>query len=289
MIKNSFILTNAKGLQVELSNYGARILSIQYPLNDVLIPLHELSEGKQTTSMIGATLGYNTTYINRTSYTEQVTPNSNFHLRVWDVKEYNDEFVVFELNQQDHEAHRYKVFVTYMLTMDNAILVQWEMKADKDMHINISLQPHFNLDGGGDLMSHRFKIYGNKEITIQNDRPTEEHIIDYPDSVYSIDNILESDQKPRFFIFDNSEQRMILAAVAESEKTGLKLECFTTQAGLYFNTIENRYFCFGTQNYSGASHSLTSQPNTLVPAHIGYKEQCLYRFGLKTAEFNPFA
>ena len=299
-------LTNHKGLQVKLTNFGARILSIKYSYQGHLMELHEyyplLEVYKIKRKHTGATLGpfagrlsrkpqYNTP-ARQDKQTDSVyslhSGDAGFHLCIWDIKEQKDDYVVFELNQTTQE-HSFKVYVTYMLTLDNGIMIQWEMKSDSDMYINMSHHAYFNLDQSDTLDHHRFMIQADMYIPLRPNKIPTGHVIPVQDSVYDLRTLqaINSERYDHSFVIDKPIKEMGLAAKAVSMESGITLSCYTTQPCVHFYTQNGRFFSLETQHYPDNPNQ-KNFPSSLVAATEGYKEQCLYRFSHQDEKFNPF-
>ncbi len=301
-------ISNNKGLSLKLSNYGARICSIEYPLGDQMIQLHEyyprLEVYQNDRIYSGATIGPLAGRLRNARYLldDQIIrfePNegstllhsgrNGFHQRIWNIKEQKEDYIVYELKQDVKAAFDYKVYVTYMVTMDDGILIQWEMKAAQDLHINMTNHGYFNLEGNSDLQSHQFSIAADRIVELDSEHLPTGRLLEVSGTVFDFNELRNIDPEiyDHNFVLKKKAGAMELAAVAVGTKSGIRMECYTTQPGLQFYTKNGRFFCFETQHFPDSPNQ-DLFPSTLVKANEGYKEQCLYRFSHRGKKFNPF-
>ena len=65
----------------------------------------------------------------------------------------------------------------YLLTEDNALRMDYRVSSDADTIINLTNHTYFNLDGGGDVLGQKLRIYasryleGNNETTSHRQYP----------------------------------------------------------------------------------------------------------------------
>ena len=174
-----YTLKNANGVEVCITNFGARIVSIMVPdkngeMKDVVLGFDNIEDYINVPSDFGATIGRYANRIGQGKITidgqEIQLPQNNYGHCLhggptgWQYK-------TFEANQTDDKTIKLTVVspdgdnnfpgnvtahVTYTLTDDNAIDIKYEATTDKKTIINMTNHSYFNLDGNpsGSAMNH---------------------------------------------------------------------------------------------------------------------------------------
>lgn len=182
-----YMLTNAKGMQVSISNYGALITSLIVPdrdgkMEDVVLGYETVEEYIKDTPYFGAIVGR---YGNRiakgrftldgTEYNKLAINNGDNHLHgglkgfdkvVWKAKSFETksgpalELTYRSVDGEEGYPGNLDVKITYMLGNDNTLAVNYEATTDKATPINLTQHSYFNLagQGNGDILSHEVMI-----------------------------------------------------------------------------------------------------------------------------------
>ncbi len=180
-----FTLTNSKGMVVKVTNYGAIITTIEVPnrecsLADVTLGYHDVSEYMNAVDKpyFGAVVGR---YGNRiakgkfsldgTEYQLAINnhPNSlhggiiGFDKVIWDAEIVGDNGVKLTYLAKDMEEGypgNLTVQVSYTLTADNEIVIDYHATTDKATPVNLTQHAYFNLkgEGEGDILDHELMI-----------------------------------------------------------------------------------------------------------------------------------
>lgn len=197
-----YILSNKRGAEVAVTNYGAKIVSLMVPdkegnLVDVVTGHPSIEEYiKSEEPYFGAVCGRTCNRIakgrftlNGKEYKLAVNngPNSlhggikGFNAVVWDVKNVTENSIVLHYLSPDGEEGfpgNLSVTVIYTLTEDNSLDIRYKAITDKDTIVNITNHSYFNLSGEGD--SH----IGDHILTLNADKylPTDDTAIPYGDA-----------------------------------------------------------------------------------------------------------
>lgn len=166
-----FRLTNTSGMEVCVTNYGGRIVSILVPdrkgiMRDVVLGFDNIAAYQKYSSNYGATIGR---YANRIAKgrfvldgdTIQLDLNdkfgNNMHggepgwaYRVFDAVQKDSATLVFTYVSPDGESHfpgTVQVEVAYHLTDDNALDIAYTAVTDRPTVINMTNHSFFNLSG----------------------------------------------------------------------------------------------------------------------------------------------
>lgn len=167
-----YTLTNRSGMEVCITNFGGRIVSIMVPdakdrYRDVVLGFDKIQdyfpENNQTD--FGAAIGRYANRINQGKITvegvEYQLPQNNYghclhggpdgwQYKVYDTVQSDSTRVVFQLVSPDGDANfpgTVTAFVTYTLTEENKITIDYEATTDKATVINMTNHSYFNLSG----------------------------------------------------------------------------------------------------------------------------------------------
>ena len=182
-----YTLTNAHGMTVKLSTYGAVIQSLQVPdrygkLADIVRGFDSLSGYLIAgNSHIGAVIGRYADEIKGAQFTlEGVTYHLaantgggntihggaiGFDKRVWSAVAHDGASPSLTLSYaspdgEEHFPGALKVTVTYTLQADNALRLDYRATTDKPTVLNLTNHTYFNLKGHdqGDVLDHRLTV-----------------------------------------------------------------------------------------------------------------------------------
>lgn len=165
-----YVLKNANGVEVTVTNYGGRIVSVMVPdrdgkLQDVVLGFDNISDYVNINNNFGATIGR---YGNRLGNGKikvagveyQLPQNNNGHTlhggpegfdkQVFSAVQPDGQSLVLTYLSKDGEAGfpgNLNVKVTMTLTDDNAVDLQYEADTDKETVVNLTNHTYFNLSG----------------------------------------------------------------------------------------------------------------------------------------------
>ena len=173
-------LTNASGMEVCITNFGGRIVSISVPdkdgvFQDVVLGFDSVQSyfPANNKTDFGAAIGRYANRINQGKFvldgdTIQL-PRNNFghclhggtemgtlgwQYRVYKVEEYNDSSLTISIDSPDGDNQfpgNVKAFVTYTLRGDNSLHIDYKATTDKPTIINMTNHSYFNLSGDPEL------------------------------------------------------------------------------------------------------------------------------------------
>uniref|UniRef100_UPI003216DBD9 aldose epimerase family protein n=1 Tax=uncultured Draconibacterium sp. TaxID=1573823 RepID=UPI003216DBD9 len=328
-------MKNKNGMTVALTNYGAKIVSIYVPdrdgqFADVVLGFKAIEDYQNYGASHGAVVGpfanriANATFtIDGETYKFPVNngeaclhsgPDS-WYRKVWDYKE-NGNSVVFYLESADGEfgfPGNKKVNVTYTLTDENELKIDYKATTDKACHFNLTNHSYFNLrgEGNGDILNHVVVINANMSTPVGNSAmiPTGEIAdirgtdLDFttPHSIGErIDNnnpMLQYGIGYDFnYVINKAEAELGFAASAYEPESGRYMEVITTEPGVQFYTgnhlkgteigkAGNSYtkrtgFCLETQHYPDSPNQ-PNFPSTLLKPGEKLSSTTIYKFSVK--------
>ena len=165
-----FVLKNKNNMEVCITNFGGRIVSVMVPdkdgnMKDVVLGFDSIQDYIKYPSDFGASIGRYANRINQGRFTldgvEYQLPQNNyghclhggpkgFQYRVYKGVQKNDQEVQLTYLAKDGEEGfpgNLQCTVTMKLTDDNAIDIQYEAETDKPTIVNMTNHSYFNLDG----------------------------------------------------------------------------------------------------------------------------------------------
>lgn len=166
-----FELKNKNGVEVAITNYGGRIVSIWVPdrkkqFGDIMLAHESIADYvADKEGNFGALIGRYGNRINQGRFTldgkvYQLPQNNyghclhggdtGFHHRVWDVTLSDRQTLILTCLSPDGEAGfpgTLHTRVTYFLSDENALTIHYEAETDKPTIVNLTNHAYFNLSG----------------------------------------------------------------------------------------------------------------------------------------------
>ena len=221
-----------------------------------------------------------------------------FNAVVWDVVEHDSEHIVLRYVSADGEEGfpgELTVTITYRLTADNAVEIDYHATTTRPTVLNLTNHSYFNLSGAGD------PYIGDHSLMIDADTylPTDETAIPYgaPAQVegtpmdfrtpHAVGERINDDfEQLRFgrgydhtYILNKACGELKLAARCSSPKTGIEMECYTTQPGVQLytgNWMTGSFAAKGGKHYPmRAALCLETQHYPDTPNHPEYPSAVL--------------
>ncbi|MDR2037059.1 MAG: galactose mutarotase [Bacteroidales bacterium] len=328
-----YILTNSNGMEVSVTNYGAKIVSVHVPdkdgkMIDVVLGHNNIEEYLSSEEpYFGAVCGRTGNRIAKGKFTldgkeYQLAINNGpnnlhggikgFNAVVWDARQINEQTVELTYVSPDGEEGFPGTLtskISYQLTEENAVKIDYEAKTDKATIINLTNHSYFNLSGAGD------PYIGDHSLTINADTylPTDETAIPYGKAEpvagtpmdfrtpHEIGERIEDNFQQLIYgkgydhtyVLNKENNELSLCARAVSPKTGITMETYTTEPGVQLYTGNwmtgnfvakngKRYpmrsaFCLETQHYPDSINQ-PQFPTVILRPGETFKSQTIYKF-----------
>lgn len=269
-----FVLKNSQNMQVAITNFGGRVVSIIVPdqdgkMTDVALGYEKLAGyQKANEPYFGAIIGRYGNRIGDAQFkldgvTYKLAANNGpaslhggptgFHARVWDAKQTNDYTLELSYLSKDGEEGfpgNLTCKVVYTLTNDNAIKIDYTATTDKATVVNLTNHTYFNLngEGSGDINDHILKINANRFTPVDEDLiPTGElksvsgTPFDFTQPTAIGKRVDADDPQLKIgkgydhnFVLTSGDTTMKQAAVITGPKSGITMEVLTTEPGIQF-------------------------------------------------------
>ncbi len=269
-----YTLINSGGMEVRLTNYGARITAIKSPdrngkFTDVVLGHDSMDKyiNAPDRPYFGCVVGRYGNRIAKGRFTLDgqeytlATNNGENHLhggnigfdkRVWDTA-IEGGSVVFSLKSHDGEEGypgNLDVRVTYTLTDDNELTISYLATTDKATPVNLTNHAYFNLagEGSGTILDHELMINADTFTPVDQTliptgelRPVRGTPFDFTTAKPIGRDIGQQNTQLEYgngydhnFVLNKSGGGMTLAAVLYDPKSGRVMETYTEEPGVQF-------------------------------------------------------
>jgi aldose 1-epimerase len=330
----TFILTNSHGLEIKVMNYGATLLSLRIPdrngkFADVVLGHRNLENylKRETNPYFGSTIGRYANrikrgkfYLDGKEYNLTINDGKNhlhggtngFDRKVWKAEPFKEEkavgvkFSYFSKDGEEGYPGNLSCSVTYRLTEDNELILNYFAITDKPTHVNLTNHAYFNLKGEGNatILDH--------ELLINADyfTPVDEELIPTGE-IKSVKGTPWDFTEPKpigkdigkvqggydhNFVLRKEEKPLRLAARLYEPKSGRMMEIFTTEPGIQFysgNFLDGsitgksgkpylKYggLCLETQHFPDSPNH-PDFPSTVLRPGEKYESMTIYKFSVK--------
>ena len=266
-----FTLRNKNNMEVCITNFGGRIVSVMVPdkdgqMRDVVLGFDSIQDYISKPSDFGATIGRYANRINQGQFTldgvEYQLPRNNyghclhggpqgFQYRVFDAALLNPQELQLTYRAEDGEEGfpgNITCKVLMKLTDDNAIDIQYEAETDKPTIVNMTNHSYFNLDGdAGSNAEHLLTIDADYYTPVDSTFMTTGEIVPVEDTPMDFRTPMPVGERINDFDFvqlkngNGYDHNWVLnakgdinrrAASLKSQKTGIVLDVYTNEPGV---------------------------------------------------------
>ena len=266
-----YILRNKNNMEVCITNFGGRIVSVMVPdkdgqMRDVVLGFDSLQDYISKPSDFGASIGRYANRINQGKFTldgvEYQLPRNNyghclhggpqgFQYRVYDAVQLNPQELQLTYVAKDGEEGfpgNITCKVLMKLTDDNAIDIQYEAETDKPTIVNMTNHSYFNLDGdAGSNAEHLLTIDADYYTPVDSTFMTTGEIVPVEDTPMDFRTPMPVGERINDFDFvqlkngNGYDHNWVLnakgdinrrAASLKSQKTGIVLDVYTNEPGV---------------------------------------------------------
>ena len=328
-----YTIVNDLGAEARITNYGGIVVSLRVPdrdggLDDVVLGYDTLPEYVDDLSYFGCVVGRYANRIAGGRFTLNgveyiLTANERWNHLHGGIKGFSK--VVWEarvveragsagvslsyLSRDGDEGYpgNLRAEVTYLLTEDDELRIEYEATTDRDTVVNLSHHSYFNLAGGGDILSHELTLLADSFTPVDGELiPTGElrSVTGTPmdfTAPTTIGERIEADDEQleiaggydHNWVLKREGSGLSLAARVHHPVTGRTMEMSTTEPGIQFysgNQLlthisgkRGRRFgprhglCLEAQHFPD-SPNRPEFPSTVLREGETYRQTTVYRF-----------
>lgn len=328
-----YVLKNKNGAEACITNYGGRLVSVMVPdrngkMTDVVLGYDNIDQYVSTDGNYGATIGRYGNRIANGKFTldgkeYQLPQNNNghclhggpegYHTRVWDAQQPNEQTLILSYLSKDGEAGfpgNLNIKVTYTLTNDNAVDIQYQATTDQPTVVNLTNHSYFNLSGvpGSQILDHQLMINSDSIVPVDSTlipigtlAAVAETPMDFR-QIQVVGDRIDADYEQLVlgrgydhnWVLNTNGDLNTLAAKAVSPTSGIGLEVYTNEPGIQFyagNFMEKAgdkgkhgvvypyrgALCLETQHYPDSPNQVAFPSVVLMPGET-YFSECIYKF-----------
>ncbi len=323
-----FTLRNAHGMEAKITNWGGYIVSLKVADNqgkfaDVVLGFDSLDGYLAKNPFFGCITGRYANRIGGASFKidgveHKVTPNSGknhihggklgFDKKLWNAKEIADGVELSYTSADGEEGFpgTLKCAVTYTLTKDNGLQIDYQATTDKPTVLNLTNHAYFNLagEGNGDILGHELTIPTDQVTATDDDLITTGEIVSIKGTPldfttpHTIGERIGADFKPLIqgIGYDHnyvlSGSGMKLSAIVKELKSGRVMTVRTTEPGVQLYTgnhlkdvngkgghvYKARHgFCLETQHYPDSPNK-PEFPSVILRPGETFQSTTIYQF-----------
>ena len=334
-----YTLRNAHGMEAQITNYGGIVVSLKAPdrqgnWEDVVLGFETLEDYiHKNTPYFGAVIGR---YANRIAQgcfsidheTFQLTKNEGenhlhgghkgFHAVVWEAKKQETAqgagLKLHTLSRDGEEGYpgNLSVSVTYRLTPDNALQLDYEATTDQATVLNLTHHSYFNLSGPrlhsvleNELRIHAdfFTPVGEGLIPTGEVRAVKGTVLDFRQAMRMQTHIGQGESSLLFkgsydvnFVLNPPNGHLRHAATVHEPESGRVLEVLTTEPALQLYTAcnldgtlvgkggvayeQHAGLCLEAQHFPNSPNQPNFPATLLLPGKT-YRQTTLYRFSTR--------
>jgi aldose 1-epimerase len=329
-----YTLKNQAGMEVCITNFGARIVSIMVPdkngdMQDVVLGFDNIDSYINVPSDFGAAIGR---YANRLNQgiikiddKEIQLPQNNFghclhggpegwQYQVYEAKPINDTTIKFVRNSPDGDMSfpgNLVAEVTYTLTEDNAIDIQYTATTDAKTVVNMTNHSYFNLSGdpNNTICDHILYVNADNFTPVDSTYMTTGEILTVKETPMDfttpkavgadIDNFEFEQVKfgngfDHNWVLNTQGDVAQLAAKLTSPTSGISVEVYTNEPGIQVYSgnfldgtatgkkgiVYNQRtgFCLESQKYPDSPNKNWAESNAYLEPGQTYFSQCIFKF-----------
>lgn len=291
MVVKQFALRNANGMTVKIISYGAIVIEIRTPdrdgntINvvygsDTLEPYLDPFPAAAVIGRVANRIGNARFSIDDVEYRVTVNHRGKHHIHggdrgfakvVWDAEalpvtenEVRVRLTHLSVDGEDGYPGNVTATVTYTLTDDNELRLDYTATTDRPTIINMTNHAYFDLGGDGDLSTHELWLNADRYtltdseliptgdvLSVKNtplDFTTPEFIGARTDQIHEpIENFYDHN-----FVFNTGGKGVVLVARVREVKSGRVMEVRTDRPAVQLYTGNSVGFCLETQTYPDA-------------------------------------
>ncbi|WEK37443.1 MAG: galactose-1-epimerase [Candidatus Pseudobacter hemicellulosilyticus] len=329
-----YYLSNKNNYRAAISNFGARMVGMLVPdktgqLTDVVIGFNDLNAYLKGDRFAGAIVGRfgnriakGTFKLDGKTYKLDINNGVNtlhggrtgFHSRVWDAVQPDSHSVVLtyvSANKEEGYPGKLTATVTYTLTDDNELRIDYAVTADQKTVANLTNHNYWNMngEGSGTINNHALLVKASKYTPVDATliptgiEPVSGTPFDFTTAKKIGSRLKADDAQLRYgagydhnFVADKgiTAQPELIATIT-GDVSGIKMDILTTEPGLQFyggnfmsraNLLKSGTrddyrtgFCLETQHFPDSPNQPTF-PTTVLEKGKTYTSSTIHKFSI---------
>ncbi len=328
-----YTLKNKQGLVAKIITLGGIITELHVPdragkLADIALGFDTVAEYEEHNGTVyfGCITGR---FANRIpngkfdldgkSYTLDLHPGTNFHLHgglkgfskvIWDAEVVPDSrgpalrLTYLSPDGDQGFPGNLSTDVTYVLTDDNALVIEYVATTDRATPINLTNHTYFNLDGAGSgtVLDHRLTLHSQRYLETDADMVPTGKLLPVAGTAFDFsrgevigrrrDQIPIGGYDHPFVLADHPQPKPVLAAEVHEPSSGRVMRILTDLPGVQLYTATyttplkgkggtsyDRFhgFCLETQHHPNSVHH-AGFPNTILRPGETYRTTTIHQF-----------
>jgi len=309
-----YILKNKNGMEAHVSDYGALLINLLVPdregkLVDVVLGFDTLEEYESRPSFYGATIGRVGNRIaegkftlNGVKYEIPVafgrhllhSGSDGYQKRMWNAETDEEDGaceVTFFMQSPDGDQGfpgNLDVEVTYTLTDENELMINYYGLSDKDTLFNMTNHSYFNLngEGSGDVHGHKLQLLTDSytpaddtSIPFGNIDPVEGTPFDFREEKTIGQDIYSDFHQTAVcggydhnFIINGGEvqENAELVGVCKGDKTGIVMEIYSDLPAMQMFSNNGKRVSIGKKGHEYGEHAAVCFETQFVPDAINH-------------------
>ena len=332
-VNDVYTFTNKQGSSMQMLTYGARIISLCVSdkngvFGDVIVGCKNPEDYYEQKDYFGATVGRYCNrienakfFLNGKEYNLEANQNghslhggntANFDRVVWNAEIVGDslEFTHLSLDGAGGYPGNMQVKAIYTLTEDNQVICEFIAKSDKDTICNMTQHAFFNIGNDLDILEQELMINARSFTPCDDKLITHGEVQDITGTPFSflpakrLGKDMNSDERLikrcngfdfNYCIDRKTEKELEHCAYLYDQKSGRRLDCFTTLPGLqiYTTNSTNSFtfegkkpyglhagICLETQFYPNSPNCPT-YPSATLKVGEEFRHKTIYKFSVK--------
>lgn len=337
-VASLYTVENKNGVVAKFTDFGAILVSLFVPdrdgkMEDVVLGFDKLEDYFVNEPNFGATIGRHANRIGKAVFTlngktYQLDKNdgennlhggfNGYHKRLWNARTYEEErgqaieFTYYSPDGDQGFPGNVNISVTYILTEDNTLVIEYNAEPDQDTVINLTNHSYFNLAGqsSGTILDQvawidadEFTFADEESIPNGEIRKVAGTPMDFTtpkkvgqDIAVDYDQLNWGKGFDHNWVLKTEPGKISLVASLLDEKSGRYMEVFTDLPGIQFYTgnfldgsltgkegavyVQRSGLCFETQFFPNAIH-VPDFAQPVTKAGERYHTVTMYRFSVK--------
>jgi len=328
---HEYTLTNSSGLEAKVLTYGATLTTVKVPdrsdnFESITLYLDSFDDYLKGHPLFGSVVGRFANRIEGAQFeidgvAHKVTPNAGqnhihggregFHKILWQADSFRKKnavgVILRHTSGDGNEGYPGKldVTVTYKLTDDNELVMDYAATTDKPTVLNLTNHAYWNLAGAGsgDVLDHVLTLDAESylpsdkaKIPTGEIKPVKGTVMDFtkPETIGSRIKQVDGENYDHCYVLNKGKRPKFFARVVEPN-SGRVMEVFTTQPGVQLYTAKHlnsklktsRFaygpyhgLCLETQHYPDAPNK-PNFPSTVLRPGETFKHTTIHTFSVQ--------